>query len=48
MGVPATNRNVEFTATGILRFNNGMMAEEWVDMNALGLLQQLGALNPPE
>jgi steroid delta-isomerase-like uncharacterized protein len=44
-GVPATNKNVEFTATGILRFQDGMVAEEWVDMDALGLLQQLGAIN---
>ena len=36
----------QFTATGItvLRFARGKVVEEWVNWDALGLMQQLGAV----
>ena len=48
MGIPPTNKEVKFTATGIVKFKNEMLAEEWVDMDALGLLQQLGIVKLPK
>lgn len=43
-GVPATGRRVVATGIGIGRFDNGRLAEAWAAYDALGLMQQLGAL----
>ena len=47
MGVAATGRRVEVTATSIYRIADGKLAEGWVNFDALGLLQQIGALPAP-
>jgi predicted ester cyclase len=47
MGVPATGAEVEIHGQTILRFEDGRCAERWQSMDALGLLQQLGALPAP-
>ena len=44
MGVAATGRRVEVTATAVYRVVDGTFAEGWVNFDALGLLQQLGAI----
>jgi predicted ester cyclase len=43
-GIPPTHR--EFTATGmaILRITDGKIAERWVEVDMLGVLQQLGVI----
>ncbi len=46
-GVPPTGRAVVFQATESYRLVGERIAEQWVVMDTLGLLQQLGALPPP-
>ena len=47
MGVPAAGTDIEIHGQTILRFENGRCAERWQSMDALGVLQQLGALPAP-
>ncbi len=47
-GIPASGRSFEITAIGIARIVNGKLAEYWENGDALGLLQQLGAIPGPE
>ena len=48
MGIPATGRQATVTGIQIERFVEGKMAENWLNMDALGLLQQLGVVPAPE
>ena len=43
-GIPPTGKHVTFTGTDIFRFVGGKIAEQWADLDALGLLQQLGVI----
>ena len=47
MGIPATGKMVNLSATGIFRVVNGKATDNWVNFDALGLLQQLGAVQLP-
>jgi steroid delta-isomerase-like uncharacterized protein len=47
LGVPPTGRNVQFQTMETYRITNGQVLEQWVLMDALGLLQQLGAAPSP-
>ena len=49
-GIPPTGRPVSFTGMRVFRFVGGRIAEEWANLDMLGLLQQLGAVVvlPPE
>jgi steroid delta-isomerase-like uncharacterized protein len=42
-GVPATGREVEFSGIEIVRLAGGRIVEHWDEIDALGLLRQLGA-----
>lgn len=44
LGIPATNKEVTLTGIAIYRIADGKLAEAWLESNALGLLQQIGAL----
>ncbi|MGE3795515.1 MAG: ester cyclase [Dehalococcoidia bacterium] len=45
MGMPATGRRVEVQVIDIMRFgHDGLVHEHWGLMDALGMMQQLGAL----
>jgi steroid delta-isomerase-like uncharacterized protein len=44
MGVPATGKVVTFTGIAISRFAGGKWVEDWESFDALGLMQQLGAI----
>lgn len=44
-GIPATGRQVEAHDVGIARIADGRIAEAWASYDALGLLQQLGAIH---
>ena len=44
MGVPATGRHVTVEVTDVYRLADGKFAEQWVIMNAMGLMQQLGVI----
>ena len=43
-GIPPTNKKVSFTSTGISNIVDGKVAEDWVDADTMGLLQQIGAI----
>jgi predicted ester cyclase len=43
-GVAATGRNVTWTVIIIGRFASGKLVEDWVELDRLGLFQQLGCL----
>jgi steroid delta-isomerase-like uncharacterized protein len=44
MGIPASGKQVVFSGNDIYRFVDGKIAEEWAQFDALGLMQQLGAV----
>ena len=43
-GIPATGRQVTATGVGIARVQDGRIVESWAAYDALGLMQQLGAI----
>jgi steroid delta-isomerase-like uncharacterized protein len=47
LGIPGTGRQVIIQAVESYRLAGGKLAEQWVVMDALGLLQQLGAVPGP-
>jgi steroid delta-isomerase-like uncharacterized protein len=44
MGVPATNKSVEFESVDIIRLEDGKVAEHWGVTDVMSLMQQLGAI----
>ena len=42
--IPPTNKKVSFTSTGISNIVDGKVAEDWVDADTMGLMQQLGVI----
>ncbi len=47
MDVPATGKSVRVAYADVWRLENGKVAENWVQMDLLGLMQQLGAAPAP-
>jgi steroid delta-isomerase-like uncharacterized protein len=47
MGIPPTGRQVTVTGISIGRYEGGKLVEEWLNFDALGMLQQLGAIPMP-
>jgi predicted ester cyclase len=47
MGIPPTGKRATWSAISIRRFEGAQIAEEWVEMDTLGLLQQLGVVPAP-
>jgi predicted ester cyclase len=47
MGIPLTDKQVTLTATETYRLAGGKIEEQWVNMDALGMMQQLGAIPQP-
>ena len=47
MGIPATGRKVSIKYLDIWRLENGKAKENWVRMDLLGLMQQLGVIPMP-
>ena len=47
MGIPATGKSATITGIVIFRLENSRIAEAWVNIDALGLLQQLGVIPMP-
>jgi steroid delta-isomerase-like uncharacterized protein len=43
-GIPATGKQVSFTAMDILTIIDGKVAEEWATADMMGLMQQIGAI----
>ena len=44
MGIPPTGKQLDVTAIEIFRLVDGKIAEQWVEADYLGLMQQLGAI----
>jgi steroid delta-isomerase-like uncharacterized protein len=44
LGIPATGKEIGIQSVDIFRLTDGKIAEQWVVMDALGLMQQLGAV----
>ncbi len=47
MGIPPTGKQVTITGIAIHRITGGKIVENWVSMDMLGALQQLGVVPPP-
>ncbi len=45
-GIPATGKQVSFTAMDILTIIEGKITEEWATADMMGLMQQIGAIPP--
>ena len=48
MGVAPTGKDVTVTTIGIYRFAGSKLKEAWIQMDELGMLQQLGAIPSKE
>jgi steroid delta-isomerase-like uncharacterized protein len=48
MGMPPTGRAISIGSINFFRFEGGAIAEQWIDYNALGMLQALGAIPTPQ
>lgn len=46
-GIAPTGKQVTVTGINIDRIEGGKIVEEWVEMDMLGIMQQLGAVPPP-
>jgi predicted ester cyclase len=47
MGMPATGKHVTYVGIGIDKVVNGTITEMWLNFDALGMLQQVGAVPSP-
>ncbi len=47
MGIPATGKKITVTYIDIWRIQNGKAVENWVQMDMMGMMQQLGVAPPP-
>ena len=47
MGIAPTGKQVTVTTIGIYRFAGSKLEEAWIQMDELGMLQQLGVMPPP-
>ena len=48
MGIAPTGKTIHIIGTGIFRVVDGKTTDNWVNFDALGLLQQLGAVPMPK
>jgi predicted ester cyclase len=46
-GIPPTGKEVAFSSMEVNRVVDGKVEEHWVEINLLGLVQQLGAIPEP-
>ncbi len=47
MGIPPSGKQVTITGIAIHRITGGKIVEDWVNMDMLGMMQQLGVVPPP-
>lgn len=45
MGIPPTGKRITFTCIDIVRCAEGKVVEHWSELDSLGMLRQLGALD---
>jgi steroid delta-isomerase-like uncharacterized protein len=48
MGIPPTGKPIVVSSSIVSRFENGKWAEDWVLIDMLGMLQQLGVIPVPD
>lgn len=48
MGIPPTGNRMDITMLTIHRIAEGKIVEGWANFDALGMMQQIGAIPPPE
>lgn len=48
MGVPPSGNRAKFSMITISRVEGGKIAESWVSFDAMGMMQQIGAVPAPE
>jgi predicted ester cyclase len=46
-GIPPTGKQIKVKYIDVWRITNGKMVENWVQMDQLGLMQQLGVIPMP-
>jgi steroid delta-isomerase-like uncharacterized protein len=46
MGIPATGKEITVTGNNIFRIADGKIVECWAQMDAMGMMQQLGVIPP--
>jgi len=47
MGIPATGKAVRWSGTRLFRMRDGRLTEGWINLDMLGLMQQLGVIPAP-
>jgi predicted ester cyclase len=47
-GIPATGKDIRVSGIAIWRIREGRIIEHWHETDALGLMQQVGVVPPPE
>ena len=47
LGIPPTDKQLALTSTEIFRIAGGKIDEQWINMDALGMMQQLGVVPAP-
>lgn len=47
LGIPPTHRQITLTSTETYRLVEGKIDEQWVNLDALGMMQQLGVVAEP-
>ncbi len=47
LGVPPTEKRLTFTAMEFYRLSEGKIDEQWVNVDTLGMMQQIGAVPAP-
>ena len=47
LGIPPTEKQLAFTAMELYRIANGKIDEQWVNVDTLGMMQQIGAIPAP-
>jgi predicted ester cyclase len=48
MGIAPTGKSIHISGTGIFRIVDGKATDNWVNFDALGLMQQLGVVPMPQ
>jgi predicted ester cyclase len=48
LGIPATNKDVQMEGIAIHRVVDGKIVEHWGQVDAMGMLVQMGVVPPPE
>lgn len=47
MGIPPTNKPVKWSGTRLFRMKDGKLVEGWINIDMLGMMQQLGVIPTP-